>query len=83
MYSVPNFSGAHGHDSRLDSMSATFMAAGPDVKQHARLREVRNIDVAPTVLEMLGVAPAPTVDGEVIDRALTTISDHPAGRSAP
>jgi Type I phosphodiesterase / nucleotide pyrophosphatase len=70
VYSVPNFYGAHGHDSNLDSMSAIFMAAGPDIKQRTRLRDVRNIDVAPTVLEILGIAAGPTVDGEVIDRAL-------------
>jgi type I phosphodiesterase/nucleotide pyrophosphatase len=70
VYSVPNFYGAHGHDSERESMSAIFMAAGPDLKQRRRLRDVRNIDVAPTVLEILGIEPAPTVDGEVIDRAL-------------
>jgi arylsulfatase A-like enzyme len=70
VYSVPNFYGAHGHDSELDSMSATFMAAGPDIQERRRLRDVRNIDVAPTVLDILDIEPAPTVDGEVINRAL-------------
>ena len=68
-YSVPNFFGAHGHDSELRSMSAIFYAAGPDLKQGQRLKAMRNIDVAPTILDLLGFAPAPTVDG----RSLTSI----------
>jgi predicted AlkP superfamily pyrophosphatase or phosphodiesterase len=66
IYSVPNFYGAHGHDSALPSMSAILYAAGPSLKKGKTVDVVRNIDVAPTVLEILGVAPAPTVDGEVI-----------------
>jgi len=71
-YSVPNFYGAHGHDSSLPSMSAIFFAAGPDVKQGNKPLRVRNIDVAPTILDILGVAPAATVDGS----ALTAIMKH-------
>jgi predicted AlkP superfamily pyrophosphatase or phosphodiesterase len=70
VYSVPNFYGAHGHDSELASMSAILYAAGPSIKQGRKLRTVHNIDIAPTVMEILGVAPAPTVDGEVLDRIL-------------
>ena len=70
VYSVPNFYGAHGHNSRLQSMSAIFYAAGPSLKQGRKIDVLRNIDVAPTVMEILGVAPAPTVDGDVIWDAL-------------
>jgi len=70
IYSVPNFYGAHGHDSHLLSMSAILYAAGPSVKEGHQVNVVRNIDIAPTVLEILGVAPAPTVDGEVIGKIL-------------
>jgi arylsulfatase A-like enzyme len=51
------------------SRRAIFYAAGPNVKQGKRLQQVRNIDVAPTLLEILGFSPVPTVDG----RALTGI----------
>lgn len=74
-YSVPNFYGAHGHRSELASMSAIFYAAGPNIKQGKKIRSVRNIDVAPTVLELLGVAPAPTVDGAVIPKILRKQKD--------
>ena len=70
VYSVPNFYGAHGHNSNLQSMSAIFYAAGPSLKQGRKVDVLHNIDVAPTVLEILEVAPAPTVDGEVIPKIL-------------
>ena len=51
-------------------MSAILYAAGPSITQGQRLKETRNIDVAPTILEILGVAPAATVDGVVIPKIL-------------
>jgi len=63
--SLPNFYGAHGYDPALEEMSAIFFAAGPSVCKQ-ELREVRNIDVAPTVLSLLEVEPADTVQGRAI-----------------
>jgi hypothetical protein len=62
-FSVPNFHGAHGHDSERPSMSAIFYAAGPNIRHGRKLRTMRNVDVAPTILELLGFSPVPTVDG--------------------
>ena len=70
VYSVPNFYGAHGHNSELPAMSAILYAAGPSLKPHRKLDVIHNIDVAPTVMEILGVAPALTVDGAVIPKIL-------------
>jgi len=67
--SVPNFYGAHGHDPDLRSMSATFIAAGPDIRR-ATVKRVSNIDVAPTILHLLGVRPARTVDGRALHEVL-------------
>ena len=75
VYSVPNFYGAHGHDSDLPSMSAILYAAGPSLKQGKKLEVVHNIDIVPTVMRILGVAPAPTVDGEVIPKILGPSAD--------
>ena len=69
-FSVPNFYGAHGHNSNLTSMSATFMAAGPRIDRHKTIDQVRNIDVAPTIMHLLGVAPGEDVDGRVLAEAL-------------
>jgi arylsulfatase A-like enzyme len=63
IFSVPSFYGAHGYASHLESMSAIFFAAGPDI-YHGVLPVVHNIDVAPTILELLGVPPAETVKGD-------------------
>jgi predicted AlkP superfamily pyrophosphatase or phosphodiesterase len=63
--SVPNFYGAHGYDPRLREMSAIFFAAGPHVCRD-KLEQVRNIDIAPTILAILGVRPADTVQGRAI-----------------
>lgn len=63
--SVPNFYGAHGYDPNLPDMSAIFYAAGPDIGT-GTINQVRNIDIAPTILNLLGVQPAATVQGSAI-----------------
>ena len=63
--SVPNFYGAHGYDPKLKEMAAIFIAAGPSVCED-ELEEVRNIDVAPTILAILGVPPADSVQGRAL-----------------
>ena len=65
--SVPNFYGAHGYDPGLREMSAIFFAAGPAVCGRDEIERVRNIDIAPTILALLDVAPAATVQGRAID----------------
>jgi predicted AlkP superfamily pyrophosphatase or phosphodiesterase len=66
--SMPNFYGAHGHDPELSVMSATFIAAGPQIRE-TTIRHMRNVDVAPTIMKILGVKPQ-RVDGEVLDEIL-------------
>lgn len=70
VFSVTNFYGAHGHDSRLPSMSASFLAAGPDIWRGKTVSLVNNIDVAPTIMRLLGVEPASAVDGRVLTEIL-------------
>lgn len=65
IFSVPNFYGAHGYDPTLPEMSAIFYAAGPDIAR-GTISQVRNIDIAPTILQILGVKPAQTVEGKEI-----------------
>ncbi len=71
--SLPNFYGAHGYDPALPNMSAIFFAAGPHVGS-GTLTQVRNIDIAPTVSALLGVKPAPTVQGRVLTLASAPLS---------
>jgi predicted AlkP superfamily pyrophosphatase or phosphodiesterase len=69
--SVPNFYGAHGYDPANPEMSAVFYAAGPDFAR-GTVAQVRNIDVAPTILRILGVAPAASVDGAALTLGVAT-----------
>ncbi len=49
------------------------MAAGPDFrKQFVDSLPSGNIDVAPTILSILGVQPSDEVDGRVLNEALAT-----------
>jgi len=67
--SMPNFYGAHGHDPELAEMSATFIARGPQIREHVTIRRMHNVDVAPTIMHLLGVEPG-KVDGEVLREIL-------------
>jgi hypothetical protein len=75
VFSVPNFYGAHGHDSELRSMSSILYAAGPSLKRGKKLDSIRSVDIAPTILDILGVAGAPTIDGQVIPKILKKDED--------
>jgi arylsulfatase A-like enzyme len=70
VFNVPNFYGAHGHDATLKSMSATFIAAGPSIRRGKTVQSVSNIDVAPTIMRILGVPASDMVDGRVLDEIL-------------
>ncbi len=70
VFSVSNFYGAHGYDSKLPAMSAILFAAGPNIRRDVVLQKVQNIDIAPTVMKILGVDPAATVDGQSLNRML-------------
>jgi hypothetical protein len=63
--SVANFYGAHGYDPTISNMSAIFFAAGPDIGR-GTLRQIQTVDVAPTILKLLGVAAPNTVDGKAL-----------------
>lgn len=65
VFSIPNFYGAHGYDPTLTNMSAIFYAAGPNIPQ-GTLEQVRDIDIAPTILQLLNVEAPATVQGEAI-----------------
>jgi predicted AlkP superfamily pyrophosphatase or phosphodiesterase len=64
--------GTHGSLCRYD-MNNTLVAGGPDFK-HGFIDDTPtgNIDVAPTVLRLLGIKPAPSMDGRVLREAFAT-----------
>jgi arylsulfatase A-like enzyme len=60
----------HGTSSPYD-IHNTLMAAGPDFREHASSEvPTANVDIAPTLLHLLGMKPAPTMSGRVIEEAL-------------
>src|SRR4051794_21785485 len=48
-------------------MSVIFYAAGPDIGHH-RLGIVRNIDIAPTILDLLSLPPADPLASQLAER---------------
>jgi arylsulfatase A-like enzyme len=64
--------GTHASLSRFD-MNNTLVASGPDFKKgHVSDVPSGNIDVAPTILWLLGVEPAVPLDGRVLHEALAS-----------
>jgi arylsulfatase A-like enzyme len=71
--------GSHGSLSRFD-VHNMLVGAGPDFKSgYTDELPSGNIDVAPTVLWLLGVDPAEKMDGRVLSEALT-VDAPPAGK---
>ena len=58
--------GFHGYDSGLVEMHGLFLALGRGVAPGRRISTVRAIDVAPTVLELLGLAVPSWMEGQPI-----------------
>jgi arylsulfatase A-like enzyme len=59
--------GAHGHRPEAPEMDALFVAAGRGVPSGARKDLVHSVDVAPTVLRLLGVRPPEWMEGRPIE----------------
>ncbi len=67
VFSVPNFYGAHGYDPMLSNMSAIFYAAGPNISPSASpIPIMANMDIAPTIMRILGVPPGISVQGRAL-----------------
>ena len=67
VFASADFYGQHGYDSSLPEMYAMFIAAGLGVPTGGQIiPPVRIVDYAPTIAYLLGFAPAPTVDGQLI-----------------
>lgn len=66
----PRGQGNHASLSRFE-MHNTLVAAGPDLREGVRSETASgNIDVAPTILYLLGISPAGKMDGRVLREAL-------------
>jgi predicted AlkP superfamily pyrophosphatase or phosphodiesterase len=63
--------GTHGYPNSDPELDGIFLASGYGIKPGVKLERVRNLDVAPTIAELLGV-PLPNVDGRVLTEILAT-----------
>jgi len=66
----PERKGSHGHDPKLPDLHATFVVWGAGIKPGARLGEISNIDVAPTIAKLLGLS-IPNAEGKVLKQVLS------------
>jgi predicted AlkP superfamily pyrophosphatase or phosphodiesterase len=65
----PERQGSHGHDADLPDLHATFVAWGVGIKPGARLGEISNLSVAPTIAKLLGLS-LPNAEGQPLAAAL-------------
>jgi predicted AlkP superfamily pyrophosphatase or phosphodiesterase len=64
-----NYLGTHGYAASDPELDGVFLIAGYGIKAGVRLERVANLDVAPTLAELLGVA-LPDVEGRVLREVL-------------
>jgi len=67
--SAGGLKGSHGHDPQPGYMHATFVAAGAGIKPGVQLDLIQNVDVAPTIARLMGLA-MKDVDGRVLEEIL-------------
>jgi predicted AlkP superfamily pyrophosphatase or phosphodiesterase len=67
---VASASGAHGYLNTDPELDAIFIASGAGIRSGGEIERVRNIDVAPTIAELLGVRMDGGIQGRVIREAL-------------
>jgi len=59
--------GQHGYDPNQIDMWAIFIAAGRGVgRQGDVIPAIDLVDIAPTIANLLGISPPPSVDGKII-----------------
>jgi arylsulfatase A-like enzyme len=65
--------GTHATLSRFD-MHNTLIAAGPDFKR-GEMNDLAsgNVDLAPTILQILGIKPPQKMDGRILSEAMTVV----------
>jgi arylsulfatase A-like enzyme len=69
--------GTHATLSRFDMLN-TLIAAGPDFRRGETIDlPSGNVDLAPTILHILGITPPQTLDGRILSEAMINI-DMPA-----
>jgi predicted AlkP superfamily pyrophosphatase or phosphodiesterase len=64
-----NYSGTHGYPNSDPELDGIFIASGAGIKRGVVLERMANLDVAPTIAKLMGLA-LPDVDGRVLEEVL-------------
>ncbi|HUP89387.1 MAG TPA: ectonucleotide pyrophosphatase/phosphodiesterase [Longimicrobiales bacterium] len=56
--------GQHGYDPEVKVMQGIFVAAGPRIRAGQRIPAFENVHIHPFIAQLLGIAPAPHIDGD-------------------
>ena len=64
-----NYGGTHGYPASDPELDGIFIAQGAGIRRSVKLDRVSNLDVAPTIAHLLGIA-LPTADGRVMARVV-------------
>lgn len=64
-----NYAGTHGYPSSDPELDGIFIASGAGIRKGVVLDRVRNLDVAPTLAEIMGLQ-LPDIDGRVLEEIL-------------
>jgi predicted AlkP superfamily pyrophosphatase or phosphodiesterase len=59
--------GTHGGNPDRERLKAVFMAMGPDIDAGKQIHPVSNLDIAPTIYELLGLETPSYVEGKIIN----------------
>ena len=59
--------GSHGYLNTDPEMNAMFLAWGRGIKPHTKLKELRNVDIGPTIASLLGLSMKDTVGSALLD----------------
>ncbi|MCM3666222.1 alkaline phosphatase family protein [Mesobacillus subterraneus] len=60
--------GTHGGDPNREKLKAVFMAMGPEIDEGKQIQPTSNLDIAPTIYEILGLETPSFVEGKPIEK---------------
>jgi hypothetical protein len=66
---------AHGFPPQTPGMHGIFYAVGARIARGRELPELRAVDLHPTLALLLGIRPGRDVDGEVVERLLSNVTE--------
>jgi len=69
-YTISRAGARGGQHGRFTEQNPILLFRGPGIKNGATIESARTVDVVPTLLRLVNVAPATSVEGKVIDGAL-------------